>query len=52
MGIPKKGVMFVDLNMLLAIFTILSGIVAVIDLVKYVTMFVRWIIKMICTEKK
>lgn len=40
------------LDTILVVFTILSGIVAIIDLVKYAIALVRWIVKMIYNEKK
>ena len=41
-----------DLNMVLAVFTILSGIVAVFDLIKYAIAFAQWINNMIHNAKK
>ncbi len=41
-----------DLNMVLAIFTILSGIVAVIDLIKYAITLVQWVNNLIHNAKK
>ncbi len=48
----RKGVTCMGLDTILVVFTILSGIVAIIDLVKYAIALVRWIVKMICNEKK
>ena len=41
-----------DLNMVLAIFTILSGIVAVFDLIKYAIAFAKWVMNLIHNAKK
>ena len=41
-----------DLNMVLAVFTILSGIVAVFDLIKYAIALAKWVNNMIHNAKK
>lgn len=41
-----------DLSTVLTVFTILSGIVAVLDLIKYAIVFVKWITKWIHNAKK
>ena len=41
-----------DLNTVLAVFTILSGIVAVFDLIKYAIALVQWVNNMIHNAKK
>lgn len=40
------------LDAILVVFTILSGIVAIIDLIKYAIALARWIVNMIQNAKK
>lgn len=52
MGISGEGGEHMDLNTLLAVFTILSGIVAIFDLIEYGKAIATWIMDMILNMKK
>lgn len=47
MGIPKKGVDSMNVNVLLVVFSVLGGIDTILELIKKIIEIIKWVIAMV-----